>query len=312
MTARSLRRVALLAAALLVTTLPVAPARAQDPAPAPVPLVIDFSASSGDGDVRTSTVGTAPEIRYGTAWLSGSGTADGIPVDAMIAGALLYHDGSGPYTGTLTFTWPNGDLLALELDVITRAGAGQTTVAAALSVLGGTGSLAAVTGAGTMDGYRDGGLGTITRYRVELLLSGMPEADVLMAAPADPIARTFADPAATGEELFRAYGDLMIAKDLVALDALLDPAFMIARADGSFAVKADYLARLPDVRSFGLSEVTESRSSGGVTVRLLVQADLTVDGKRFLADPVPQLVTFRWEGIRWRLVSQANFSRPAS
>lgn len=312
MTARSLRRVAILAAALLVTIVPVTPARAQDPAPAPAPLLIDFSASSGDGDVRTRTVGTDPEVRYGTAWLHGSGTANGIPVDATIAGSLLYHDDSGPYAGTLTFTWPNGDLLALALDVIIRAGAERTTVAGALSVLGGTGSLAAVTGAGTMDGYRDGALGSVTTYTVELLLAGMPAEDILAAAPADPIARTFADPAATGEELFRAYGDLMIAKDLAALDALLDPAFMIARADGSFAVKADYLARLPDVRSFGLSQVTENRSSGGVTVRLLVQAELFVDGKKFRPDPVPQLVTFRWEGTRWRLVSQANFSTPAA
>ncbi|MFO1541395.1 MAG: DUF4440 domain-containing protein [Chloroflexota bacterium] len=302
------RRLAAVLLLVLATGAPGAAARAADPAA--TPLTIEFSASAGDGDDRTRRIGPDETVRYGTARIRGTGSAGGVPIAAEVLGSLVYRDGSGPFGGAITITWPAGDLLALDYAAVVRATAEGTRILGSVTVLGGTGALAGVAGSGVVDGGRTGEIGTPTRYTLSLALTGLPDPAVLAAPPADPGAAVFTDPEAAGAALFRAYGDLMIAKDLAALDALLDPAFLIARADGSFADRATYLARLPDVRSFTASDVTEARSDGGVTVRLLVAAELFVDGRMFRPDPVPQLVAFRWTGHRWRLVSQANFSTP--
>lgn len=308
-------RAALLPIAALAALTALVPglAVAADPAapPATTELTITFGATAQAGDDRTRQVGPEGSVRYGTARIHGTGDASGLPVGVEVAGNLVYRAGSGPFTGAITVTWPNGDLLALAYDAVVHATEGGTAIHGTVTSLGGTGSLEAVTGAGIVEGGRAGELGSPTAYVVTVDLGGMPDPAILAAAPADPVAAVFRDPAASGAALFRAYGDLMIAKDLAALDALLDPAFLIARADGTFAGKEDYLARLPDVRGFTASDPTEARTDGGVTVRLIVAAELFVDGRMYRPDPVPQLAAFRWEGGRWRLVAQANFAVPA-
>ena len=91
---------------------------------------------------------------------------------------------------------------------------------------------------------------------------------------------------------------------------LLDPTFLIVRGSGSFAGCDDYLANLPDLRSFDLSDIEEVRSDTGVGLRMIVTADLTIDGEPFRTEPAPMLASFRWEDGRWRLVAQGNVNLP--
>ena len=170
-----------------------------------------------------------------------------------------------------------------------------------LAVTGGSGAFADVSGTGRMTASRTGPVGTSTLWELTLELAGLPDA---------ASASVFSDHDAAGIDLFTAYSDLLVAKDVEALRELLDPAFLIVRGDGSFHGRDDYLADPPDLRSFALSDVSEVRSDDGAAIRMIAQADLTVDGALFRAEPAPMLAAFRWVDGRWRLVAQGNFNVP--
>jgi len=62
---------------------------------------------------------------------------------------------------------------------------------------------------------------------------------------------------ATGRELATQFMTLLQNQDTAGLDSFLAPAFQLQRADGSGAAKADYLTKLPTIKSFTLGPDVE-------------------------------------------------------
>lgn len=149
---------------------------------------------------------------------------------------------------------------------------------------------------------------------------------------ADPIyVRTFNNKNATGDELARAFFDLLSAtssstgtlgttpeqtKTSQALvKPYLDPAFLLQRATGERYLAENYLPAHVD--TFKIGGVTETRPFDGVrAVRYFVSAIETLPGAALLMskDKAPRLTVFHWseKDLRWKILSHANFNTPVS
>ncbi len=116
------------------------------------------------------------------------------------------------------------------------------------------------------------------------------------------------DAAATAKPLVTKFFTLIQNKDQAGLEQFLSPAFQLQRADGTGSGKADYLANLPTVQTFELSDFTASRVGKVLVVRYLADATGVVNGKPYSPGPAPRLSVFSRDGKRWRLVAHANFN----
>jgi hypothetical protein len=284
-----------------------AAALAAEPA---MPLEVVIQTASEASQNHVHVVGPDGARTYGTVRLTGEASIADVAIPVEVVGHSVYHDGTGPFAGSMTLTWPNGDELGLRFDVIVQPAGEGTSVTGALDVLGGTGVLAEVTGTGVVTGGRVGPLGAPVEFRVTFDLDGLP--DPATVGPAEPpdTAAAVADPDATGIELMTYYSDLLVAKDIPALQSFLGDGFMIQRADGSHQEKVDYLAKLPALTAFSFSEPVETRSDDLIALRMLAAAELTIDGQPYRPDPAPMLAVFRWTGDAWQLVAQGNFNLP--
>ena len=304
---RSPRRHRSLAAALPIVALALlaaapGPAAAQgDPAGDARTVTLRYTLTGEAADQHFRSAGTAGEITFGTGRLTGTSTLEGQPVDVELLASIDYVDGSGPFDGWITITSAADDLLGLRYEGFVTQRGDLTSINGSVSVAGGAGAWADVTGSGRVTGRREGTLGDDVAYTLVLSLAGMPPA----AYPS-----VFSDPHASGESLYRAYGDLVIARDTAGLEAALDPAYRIVRSDGSTATREEYIANLPDLRSFSVADPRELRTADTITLLVTVQTDLVVDGKAFRRDPAPVLLSFHWDGTRWTVVSHANFNAP--
>ena len=119
-------------------------------------------------------IGPDGSIRYGLGTLAGETELAGRSVKMEAEYALDYVDGTGPFRGYWTITWPGGELLAFTYEGTTTAAGDRSTIDGDLEVLGGTGAYAAVTGDGTVRAVRSGPVGSPVDYDVELRLEGMP------------------------------------------------------------------------------------------------------------------------------------------
>ena len=116
----------------------------------------------------------------------------------------------------------------------------------------------------------------------------------------------------TGTELVTKFLNILQSGDRAALDAFLDPAFQLQRADGSGADKAQYLENPATVKSFELGKELSSVLNGDVlSVRWSVIGNVTINGKEIEKGAAPRLSTFVWHDGSWRLLSHANFALPA-
>lgn len=140
-----------------------------------------------------------------------------------------------------------------------------------------------------------------------------PTAVPSASVPATSPARTapppqLADPSRTGARLAERFLGLLKAKDTAGLERFLSPAFQVQRADGSGASRADYLAALPTVREFVVSDAVGTQDGGTLVVRYLATVNGVTNGKEYTAGAAPRLSTFTWDGRRWQLASHANFN----
>jgi hypothetical protein len=298
-----LRRLpALSVAAVAALAVAGAPAAAQD---LEMPLVLEVSGVSLPGQNRLHTVADGT-VLYGTVRLTGGTTINGTDVDVEILGTARYVGGNGPFTGTMTIRYPSGDELGLRYDSVLLADGDETHIIGVVDVLGGTGVLAGLDGTGSVDARRSGPLGSALTYTLTLDVPGIPDpAD----SPATPTS-ALTDPDAAALDLMTIYSDMLVAKDRDGLDALLSDAFVIQRTDGSHATKDEYLANLPDLTSFAFEEPSEARAGDVVTLRMLAQAELVIDGQPYRPEPAPMLAVFQWSGPGWQLVAQGNFNLP--
>jgi hypothetical protein len=129
----------------------------------------------------------------------------------------------------------------------------------------------------------------------------------LSAAPARPAPR-LANPTAAAKPLVVRFFVLLEHKDRAGLRRLLSRAFQVQRADGSASGKAMYLANLPTVIKFYISNLVATQAGGTVVVRYLARVEGRVNGKPYTPGPAPRLSVFAWNGGRWQLAAHANFN----
>jgi hypothetical protein len=118
----------------------------------------------------------------------------------------------------------------------------------------------------------------------------------------------YRNPTAGATPLVRKFFLLLQNKDAAGLKKLLSPAFQVQRADGSFAEKEDYLAKLPVVNKFKLTNLHATQASGTLIVRYLATVQGLVNGQPYTPGPAPRLSIFAWNGTRWQLAAHANFN----
>jgi ABC-type branched-subunit amino acid transport system substrate-binding protein len=100
-------------------------------------------------------------VLYGRNLLMGSAEISGGVVDVEMIGNVDYTNGSGPFFGFVTFTWPDGTILSTTMDGAAQPTTdGSTSFAASLTIIGGTGRYADATGSGSFRGSRSGTVGS--------------------------------------------------------------------------------------------------------------------------------------------------------
>ena len=117
-----------------------------------------------------------------------------------------------------------------------------------------------------------------------------------------------ADPTATAKRLVSRFFVLLVHKDRAGLQRFLSPAFQVQRADGSGAGKKEYLASLPTVTKFQITQLRGTQAGGALVARYLAKAEGVVNGKPYTPGPAPRLSVFAWNGTRWQLAGHANFN----
>jgi hypothetical protein len=120
------------------------------------------------------TAGADGSVTYGWNQLVGTATVDGQPVGVELLGNVSYVKGSGPIFGFVTYTFADGSTLGVQMQGAATATSNgdETSFAATLGVLGGTGRYATVTGSGVFDGSRKAALGTTVAATFTLSLAG--------------------------------------------------------------------------------------------------------------------------------------------
>ncbi len=128
-----------------------------------------------DSQSRTlHTVGADGSMTYGWNQLVGTATVDGQPVGVELLGNVNYVKGSGPIFGFVTFTFADGSTLGVQFQgsATATANGDETSFAATLGVIGGTGRYASATGTGIFTGSRKAALGTTVAATFDLTIAG--------------------------------------------------------------------------------------------------------------------------------------------
>lgn len=102
--------------------------------------------------------------------------------------------------------------------------------------------------------------------------------------------------------------------DTDTLEQSLSPSWQLARADGTYLNRKDYINEVGsgqiDITNFKFDQIQATRSGPSIVVRYITTADYTLEGKKYKGAPAPYLGTFVWEDDRWQMASQANFNVP--
>jgi hypothetical protein len=150
------------------------------------------------------------------------------------------------------------------------------------------------------------------RRALALLLTVVASAVLLVGPAAAAQPPKLKDPSVTGRDLSDEFLTILQQGDMAALGKFLDPAFQLQRADGTGVTKAEYLAKPAVVGQYRIGDAVQGTQDDDVlVVRWSVSSELQVDGTPYAATEAPRLSTYHWNGKRWRLVSHANFNKPA-
>jgi quercetin dioxygenase-like cupin family protein len=126
-------------------------------------------------DRRLMTAGPNGTKVYGWNHLVGTATVDGQTVGVDLLGAVNYTNGNGPFSGFVTFTFPDGSTLATSMQGATKASSDtkNATFLATMGVIGGTGKYEKMTGTGTFAGTRTAALGSTVAATFDVLLTSV-------------------------------------------------------------------------------------------------------------------------------------------
>ncbi len=115
----------------------------------------------------------------------------------------------------------------------------------------------------------------------------------------------------TGYQLINRFMSALEDADAPRINRLLAPSFVIQRANGTWAVKSQYMRRLPVVDDFTILASHAVYSHGTISVRWEMATREVLPGAAVGTAPAPRLSTFAWTSRGWRMTSHANFNPPA-
>ena len=134
-------------------------------------------------------------------------------------------------------------------------------------------------------------------------------------SPASDGAAAGKRPGPQAKELLMTFWNQVKDADTKGLEASLDPSWQVARADGSFMDRAEFLVKVGngqiELDAFKLGSMKITRHESSLVVRYMAAADYTIKGSRYKGTPAPYLASFIRRGGRWFITSQANFDLPA-
>lgn len=112
---------------------------------------------------------------------------------------------------------------------------------------------------------------------------------------------------ATDAELVEEWLSRLQSGERAALDELLSPHFMIARGDGTYMSKAEYLDNPAVLAEYVVTNVVGNGVGDVRVVRYDLSSVEWIDGVQLTKDPIPRLSVFYWTGEQWHLIAHANF-----
>ncbi len=143
---------------------------------------------------------------------------------------------------------------------------------------------------------------------------------VIIAAAVAPLALTGAAGAApsrlpdvqkTGAQMVNRFMANLTRRDVRKINALLASSFIVQRANGTWAKRADYMSHLPVVSAYVISSSYSTYAHGVLTVRWEVATHETLPGVPVGSHPAPRLSTFAWTRSGFAMTAHANFNPPA-
>jgi uncharacterized protein DUF4440 len=102
--------------------------------------------------------------------------------------------------------------------------------------------------------------------------------------------------------------ELLKNNDHQGLIDFVSPAFVLQRADGSSADKAEFLDRHAAVAEYTISSLSATLTGDVLVARYMADVVGDVDGRPYTPGPEPRLSVFVWNGSAWQLVAHANFN----
>jgi hypothetical protein len=130
------------------------------------------------------------------------------------------------------------------------------------------------------------------------------------AAPPSHLPRT----QLTGYQMVQRFMRVLQAHDPTRLSTLLAPSFIVQRANGTWAAKAQYMRDFPTliIHTFTILESHSTYSHGALTVRWSVTTKEVLPGTPVGPDASPRLSTFVWTSAGWKMTSHGNFNPPVA
>jgi hypothetical protein len=116
------------------------------------------------------------------------------------------------------------------------------------------------------------------------------------------------DPTATGHRLSNRFFTLLLTKNVQALQGFMSDAFQVQRANGTGGTKADFLAQLPVVNNFVLTDFQGTQAGPVLVVRYEASVEGVINGHPYTPGPAPRIASYVWNGLRWQIASNANFN----
>jgi len=136
---------------------------------------VSIEMASVQTDLHLQKVGPESNEQYGFGILHGETSLNGQKVLVELQCGIDYTNGSGPFMGFWTFTFPNGDVLAFDYtgEATSDLQSGERSIAGTARVIGGTGAYVDATGTATITGSSNTSVGKNASYNFTFHVKGL-------------------------------------------------------------------------------------------------------------------------------------------
>jgi protein-disulfide isomerase len=145
--------------------------------------------------------------------------------------------------------------------------------------------------------------------RVRLLTVALAAAGVLLMVSLSSVGAS-TRPGTRGLQLVNRFFSDVQGKKVADLKKFLSSAFQLQRADGTRQSKAQFLAKLPTVKSYKLRDTLETSAGPTIVVTYQVAANEVIDGKPYQTGYLPRISVFVNGPQGWQFVAHSNFNTP--